>query len=412
MGTEAPARTGPKGIEEVVTFAFRNPIRAKILILLNESTYTAAELAAISGEPLSKLSNHVRHLLEAGSIEIAEIIPRRNFGQNVYRAVQIPFVSDEAMAAMSPYDRQMTYGLILQTLIAEIMASFWAGKMRDDPRAWVTSNWLHLDIEGRNAIADEQARSWNRLEEIETDSIARSGRHTTSYVVGQIGFERARTAPRVPRSEEPSRADVLNSLAFGGESGKSFEEVVTFAVSNQLRGEIVILLNEDRYTTAEIATVVEQPVNRVHNHLTSLLKAGLIEIAAVSGGCNIYRAVKSPYYSDEDMAAMTPGERQVTYGLVVETMIAEIMDSFWKGKIRDDPRAWVTSNWLNLDAQGRKEVRKEQTVSWNRLQEVGDEATERSGQSGGALTHCLVVGQLGFERARSAPKPPKSANDE
>ena len=85
------------------------------------------------------------------------------------------------------------------------MASFQAGKIRDDPRSWVASNWLNLDAQGRQEISEEQHRSWKRLEEIEADSInraAESDEKTVSYVVGQIGFERARTAPRPPRSAD------------------------------------------------------------------------------------------------------------------------------------------------------------------------------------------------------------------
>jgi hypothetical protein len=85
------------------------------------------------------------------------------------------------------------------------MASFQAGKIRDDPRSWVVSNWLNLDAQGRQELADEQERSWERLEEIEAESLSRvavSGEDTVSYVVGQVSFERARMAPSLPRSAD------------------------------------------------------------------------------------------------------------------------------------------------------------------------------------------------------------------
>lgn len=200
-------RTGQSGktIEQLVTYTVNHPIRVQILVLLNEGRdYTHSEISELIDEPMNKVGNHLRELGEAGMIEIAEI-RRRNFTRNVYRAVETPFRSDEDMAAMTPQHRQVTYGLFIQHLMAETMASFQAGKIRDDPRAWVASNWLNLDAQGRKDIADEQERAWQRLHEIEAESINRaadSGEKTVSYVVGQIGFERARKAPKPRQSAD------------------------------------------------------------------------------------------------------------------------------------------------------------------------------------------------------------------
>lgn len=179
-------------------YAVGHRIRVQIIILLNEATYTPGEIADIIDEPLNKVANHMRELVDAGSIEIAEVRQRRNTAQHYYRAVQTPYYSDDDIAAMTPEQRQVTYGLVIQTLMAEVMASFWAGKIRDDPRSWIASDWLNLDAQGRQEVADEQERSWRRLTEIQLESLTRassSGEETASYVVGQIGFERARKAP-------------------------------------------------------------------------------------------------------------------------------------------------------------------------------------------------------------------------
>jgi DNA-binding transcriptional ArsR family regulator len=206
MAAEKRAGQGRKSIEEVVTYTVGHRIRVQILVLLTEgTTYTHSEISEIIGEPMNKVGNHLRELLDAGSIEVAEVRRHRNFTQHVYRAVETPYYSDEDIAAMTPQQRQVTYGLVIQSLMAEIMASFWAGKIRDAPRSWIASNWLNLDSQGRQDIADEQERSWERLEEIEAESINRvaaSGEKTLSYVVAELGFERARTAPKPPGSAE------------------------------------------------------------------------------------------------------------------------------------------------------------------------------------------------------------------
>jgi DNA-binding transcriptional ArsR family regulator len=206
-GGAGEVRVGQRGkkIEESVTYAVGHRIRVEILILLNETSYTAAELADITGEPHNKIGNHLRELLDGGSIEVIEIRKRGNFDQHTYRAVETPYYSDDDIAAMPPYQRQVTYGLVIQMLMAEMMASFWANKIRDDPRSWIASNWLNLDAQGRQDLADEQQQSWQRLEKIELESLLRAaetGEETVSYVVGQVGFERARKAPKASTSAD------------------------------------------------------------------------------------------------------------------------------------------------------------------------------------------------------------------
>lgn len=193
------AGQGRKTIEQLTTYTVNNPIRVQIMVLLREGrNYSHSEIAEILDQPLNKIGNHLRELVEAGSIEVAELGRSRNTVTHVYRAVESSFHSEEEIAAMTPYQRQLDFGLSIQHLVAEIMASFQAGKIRDDPKSWVVSNWLNLDAKGRQELADEQERSWGRLEEIEAESanrVAVSGEKTLSYVVGQVSFERARTAP-------------------------------------------------------------------------------------------------------------------------------------------------------------------------------------------------------------------------
>ena len=208
MNKPAAKRTGQsrKTIEQLTTYTVNNPIRVQIMVLLREGrNYSHTEIAEILGQPMNKIGNHLRELVEAGSIEVAEVGRSRNTVTHVYRAVESSFHSEEEIAAMTPYQRQLDFGLSIQHLVAEIMASFQAGKIRDDPQSWVVSNWLNLDRRGRQELADEQERSWARLEEIEARSlnrVASTGEETVSFVVGQVSFERVRTAPRPSRSAD------------------------------------------------------------------------------------------------------------------------------------------------------------------------------------------------------------------
>jgi DNA-binding transcriptional ArsR family regulator len=87
------ARAGQrkKSIEEVVAYAVGHRIRVQILIVLNEGTYAPGEIAQIIDEPLNNVSNHIRELVDAGSIELAETRRVRNTIQHYYRAIEMPF---------------------------------------------------------------------------------------------------------------------------------------------------------------------------------------------------------------------------------------------------------------------------------------------------------------------------------
>jgi DNA-binding transcriptional ArsR family regulator len=199
-------RAGQRGksIEEVVAYAVGHRIRIYVLTLLNEGTYSPDELARIIEEPLGKVTHHVKELLDAGSIELAKTEQVRNTTQHYYRAVEMPHYTDEEIAAMTTQQRQVTMGLTLQCMTAEAMAAFWAGKMHSDPRVWLAWRWFNVDAQGREEIADEQARSWDRVREIEAQSTNRraaSGEEAASIVVASLGFERERTSPTPPAAQ-------------------------------------------------------------------------------------------------------------------------------------------------------------------------------------------------------------------
>jgi DNA-binding transcriptional ArsR family regulator len=199
--TTVRAGQSGKSIEEVVAYALGHRIRVYVLTILNEGTYTPDQIARIIEEPLNKVSHHIKELLDAGSIELAKVEKVRNVDQHYYRAVEMPFYSDEEVAAMPPQQRQVGAGFVLQGMVAEAMSAFWAGTIRDDPRTWLAWRWFNVDGQGRNDIADEQQRSWDRMREIEAESTNRraaSGEEAVSVIVADMGFERARTAPTPP----------------------------------------------------------------------------------------------------------------------------------------------------------------------------------------------------------------------
>jgi DNA-binding transcriptional ArsR family regulator len=190
-----------RSVEEAVSYAVGHRIRIEILAALHEGPASAKELAKVVRQPLSNVTHHIEELFASGSIDIARTEQVGNIRQNFYCMVKLPFYSDEDIAAMTDDERQVLAGIILQAIAAEAMASLWAGKLHSDPRVMLAWNRIRLDEQGRMDLADEQARSWQRMMEIEGEAAnrrAETGDPGTTYVITSLGYERSRTEAPEP----------------------------------------------------------------------------------------------------------------------------------------------------------------------------------------------------------------------
>ncbi len=204
MASEATTKgRKDRSVEEAVAYAVAHRIRVEVLSALNERSYSAIELAGVIHQPLSTVTHHIEELLKSNSIEVAHTKRVRNISQSFYRAIEMAFYDEDEMATWSFEKRQAFYGLILQNATAEAFASLWAGKISEDPLTWLSWRWFNVDEQGRRHIADEEARHWNRMCEIEAESSARrlkSGDDARSIIVTSFSFERSRKPP--PRDED------------------------------------------------------------------------------------------------------------------------------------------------------------------------------------------------------------------
>jgi hypothetical protein len=207
----ARIKEGGRRVEEVTSRGIGHRFRIEILAALHEGPASATQLARILRQPHSKVWNHVQELLKDGSIEAAFTTEERNHTITYYRVVELPFFSDEAVREMTPEERQITAALILQSSAAEALAALWAGKLHSDERVMLAWNRIVLDKQGREDLADEQARSWDRMEEIAAESAnrrAETGEAGVMHIITSYGYERARSEPPEPaggRISMPSR---------------------------------------------------------------------------------------------------------------------------------------------------------------------------------------------------------------
>jgi len=188
------AKRAKKGIVEVVQYALGHKIRINVLILLNEGIYTAGEIAGIIGVGPNTLHNHLRKMLDDGSIEIAREEKRGNMTLYWYKAVEIAFYDKESFKRLPFMQRQNVAGAIVQSATAEVVAGLERGKLAD-PDSVVYWDWYNLDEQGREKAEALSIRFLKELREIEVDAtnrVAKTDEKTTSYLLNHMWFERPR----------------------------------------------------------------------------------------------------------------------------------------------------------------------------------------------------------------------------
>jgi DNA-binding transcriptional ArsR family regulator len=206
MTTSVQRGEGDREIQDALSYAVGHRIRVEILTVLHEvESASAKELARIVRQPLSTVTHHVSELLKSDSICVERTEKVRSVDQRFYTLRSPIFVNDEEWAEMPEAERQRTCGTVLQSLMAEALAAFGAGKIASDPRQVTCWAWFNVDEQGRNDISAEQIRSWRRIEEIEKearDRCSKSGEQPSTLLVASLGFERVRAAqsptPRPP----------------------------------------------------------------------------------------------------------------------------------------------------------------------------------------------------------------------
>lgn len=409
MDTAIRLGQGERSVAAAVAYAVTHQARTEIHTILNEGPRSQEELARLIRAPASKnIAHHLREMLADGSIDIAYVKPVRNAFRHYYRAIETPFYTDEEIAAMPPEAREAIAGVIFEGVMSEAMAALWAGKMVNDRRVWLSWRWFNVDVRGRRDIADDQGRHWERVREIEVESLgrrARSGEPTKSIIVTSLGFERFRVSgpQRMPVAGSEESAPPPIRL---GQGKRGVEEAVGYALKHQHRVEILCLLNEDEHNRYELAALIGAEPHKIKHHLKELLDEGSIELAYSKRVGNMiqhyYRAVEIPFYSDKEIEALRPEERQAFAGVILQAVMAEALAALWAGKIADDRRVWLSWRWFHVDAQGREDIADEQARHWERVQECEAESTNRCAKSG-EPTKSIIVASLGHVRCRRAP---------
>ena len=193
--TRKPVTERKRPADEAVAYAVGNGTRIDALAILAEGQHSPSEIAEILGVDTSLVGNHIRELYECGCIESAGTAKVRNATQHFYKALAIPYVSDEAYRDMPLEARREVIGVLVQAVVAEALASFRSGKMEEDDDVWLLWDCVSLDARGRRELAAEFQASYDRILKIKDKSTSRlkeTREKGITTLVSLLGFERSR----------------------------------------------------------------------------------------------------------------------------------------------------------------------------------------------------------------------------
>jgi DNA-binding transcriptional ArsR family regulator len=160
-------------VDPRIAKALSHPMRARILMILNERVASPNEIAEDIEERLPNVSYHVRALLDLGCIELVDTAQRRGAIEHYYRAVVRPFFSDSDWKRIPRSGRQAISDSILQILWEDLSESIKAGTFEARTDRHLTHSQMVLDQEGWDEMTDLLGGVLAEVEKIESRSKAR-----------------------------------------------------------------------------------------------------------------------------------------------------------------------------------------------------------------------------------------------
>lgn len=151
------------GIDRRLLHLASDPVRLDALVLLNESTADAGEVAEALGVSSSVANHHLEEMHEVGLIEVVTETSHRGAAEPRYRALVRALWSDEEWAALGREERRRLSAWIVRLINSDVEEALESGSFdaRDDGHASRTAS-----------IVDEQG--WRELTRIQAEALEAS----------------------------------------------------------------------------------------------------------------------------------------------------------------------------------------------------------------------------------------------
>jgi len=167
------ARSSLDLVDPRIAKALSHPMRARILVILNERVASPNEIAEMIDERLPNVSYHVRALLDLGCIELVDTAQRRGAIEHYYRAVVRPFFSDSDWKRIPRSGRQAISDTLLHVIWDDVSESIETGAFDSRADRYLSHSPMRVDEQGWSEIARVMARALGEVEKIESQSARR-----------------------------------------------------------------------------------------------------------------------------------------------------------------------------------------------------------------------------------------------
>jgi DNA-binding transcriptional ArsR family regulator len=160
-------------VDPRIAKALSHPMRARILVILNERVASPNEIADMIEERLPNVSYHVRALLDLGCIELVDTAQRRGAIEHYYRAVVRPFFTDNDWKRIPRTGRQAISDTLLKVVWDDVSSAVGAGTFDSRSDRALTHQTMTLDDEGWSELRAVLDRTLREIEKIESQSARR-----------------------------------------------------------------------------------------------------------------------------------------------------------------------------------------------------------------------------------------------
>jgi DNA-binding transcriptional ArsR family regulator len=103
--------------------ALAHPTRRRILQILSERVASPREMADELGEPLGRVSHHVRWLVGREYLELVDTQPRRGAVEHFYRATLRPVLGDAEWSRMPARRRRELAEGLLRDIWSDVLTA-------------------------------------------------------------------------------------------------------------------------------------------------------------------------------------------------------------------------------------------------------------------------------------------------
>jgi DNA-binding transcriptional ArsR family regulator len=166
-------RTSLDLVDPRIAKALSHPMRARILVILNERVASPNEIAELIDERLPNVSYHVRALLDLGCIELVDTAQRRGAIEHYYKAIIRPFFTDNDWKRIPRSGRQAISDTALQVIWEDVSQAVKAGTFDARPDRYLTHSPMVLDEEGWSELHRVMSEALSEVEKIESQSARR-----------------------------------------------------------------------------------------------------------------------------------------------------------------------------------------------------------------------------------------------